>query len=667
VKGLSTLADEFSGDLLSGEAELLAYSYDGALDRHRPDGVALARSAADVQAAVRWCHQEGVPFTARGAGTNLSGGCVPLKGGLILSTAPMNRILEIDTEQELAVVEPGVVNQHLQQALAPLGRFYAPDPASLKVCTLGGNIAENSGGPRCLKYGTTTNHVRAVEIVLPDGSLQRFSTEDVGPEILSLLIGAEGTLGVVTRVWVDLTRTPEVVLTSLAAFPTLDAAMECVGAIIAGGILPRVLEAMDRMTVQSIESYIPCGLPDGEAVLLIEVEGERYKAGADLEGVRELCERHGAGEFRTAQSAAETERLWQGRRSAYAALARLAPNVMVEDGVVPRDKLAEAARIIRRVAADEKVEPALLFHAGDGNLHPNMIFDERDKALTHRTRRAGARILEACVELGGSISGEHGIGIDKRAAMGWLFPPETLDLFRAIKKSFDPQGLANPDKLFPLPSDESKSRLRKEAALSDPAQSLIERVRELAETESPLTVIGSGTRVPQGLRQRGETLTVRPLCSVLEFDRANYVLRVEAGITPAELKAQVEGERMHVPVPMVRGTLGGIIATKAWPGLRDHLLGMRVLLADGRVCTLGARVVKSVAGYDVPRLLLGSWGTLAIILDVTLKVYPFPVEAPSTLSVPPKPGMGKWHQVLKKAFDPDARLNRWVEEHAGAA
>ena len=652
--------------VLTGAADLAAYAYDGAHERRRPDAVVLARNASDVRQAVAWCVKAGVPYVARGAGTNLCGGTVALKGGVIIAMAGMNKILSLDTARREAVVEPGVVNLHLQNAAAPLGLFYAPDPASYKVCTVGGNLGENAGGPRCFKYGTTTNHVRALEAVMPDGALERFSLEDGGPEIVSLLVGSEGTLGIVTKAWLNLLRVPERVVAVLADFDSLDAAMACVAGLVAAGVAPRVLEAMDRLTVDSIEAYIPAGYPKAEAVLLIEVEGSPAHVERDLEALRALCRAHGSKGFRLAREAAERERLWEGRRSAYAALARLAPNVSVEDGVVPRDRLPQAAKSLREIAAHHGVTPYLLFHAGDGNLHPNTLYDERDAKATEAVRAAGRDILRLCVELGGSISGEHGIGSDKRAAMAWLFSPESLALFRRVKESFDPQGLANPDKLLPLPGEAppGPAALRKTTPLSREAASLVERVREKAAAREPLFVVGSGTKLPAGLKaEQKEVLTTRPLRAV-RLDRPNLLATVEAGVTLAELKSALEPDGLYVPLPLVPGTLGGLLATRPWGGVRDAVVAMRILLADGTVCEVGSPVVKSVAGYDLSRALLGSWGTLAVVLEVTLKLSAMRPDIPNDPPPARRAAMGPWHRRLKKAFDPSNLLNRWAESAA---
>ncbi|MBI4376792.1 MAG: FAD-binding protein [Elusimicrobia bacterium] len=658
---LSALAGRLpAAVVLTDEAALLAYSYDGALDRGRPEAVVLARSARDIARAVEFCAANRVPFTARGAGTNLSGGCVPLRGGVVLAMAPMSGILEIDTARGLAVVEPGTVNLELQRQLEGLGFFYAPDPASFKVSTLGGNIAENAGGPRCLKYGVTTHHVLAVEAVMPDGSVERFALDDPGPEIMSLIVGSEGTLAVVTRAWLKITPAPERIRTILAGFPSIGASVECVSEIVRRGVVPRVLEAMDRVTVESVEAYSRAGYPRSEAVLLIELDGSAEQIEADAAEVERLCRAHGAASVRSAADAAERERLWQGRRGAYAAMARLAPNVLVEDGVVPRDRLPEIVRRIQEVTARHGVVAGLLFHAGDGNIHPNMAYDERDRDQTRRVKSAGHEVLQACVELGGSLSGEHGIGVDKREAMAWLFSPETLSLFRRLKQALDPDNIANPDKMLPLGAGGESPRFFRPALrpLSPAAEGLVERVGRAAAERRPMAICGSLSRTgrrPAGLL----ALETRGLDRIVELDEGNLTATVEAGIPLQALEGGLSERGFHARLPSGGGTLGGLLATKAWPGIREDLLGLRVLLSDGQVCELGGKVVKNVAGYDLARLLLGSQGALALILEVTLRLHVRP--QPIAPIQPPKDFIpNRWHRAIKRAFDPANLFNPWI-------
>ena len=651
------------GALLTEDADLAVYSYDAAYDRAKPDGVVVARSVEDVQRAVAFCHKNRVPFVARGAGTNLSGGCVALRGGLVISLARLNRVLRVDTRALVAVVEPGVVNLDLQKKLEPLGFFYAPDPASFKVSTIGGNVAENAGGPRCLKYGTTTNHVLAVEAVMPDGRLEKFSLDDHGPEIMSLLVGSEGTLGIVTKAWVRLTRQPEEIRTLLAAFDSIDAAVGCVSAVIAKGIVPRVLEALDKTTVDSVEAYAHAGYPRSEAVLLIEVDGEPEAAAREAAEVERLCRENGATEVRAATDPAQRERLWEGRRGAYAAMARLAPNVSVEDGVVPRDKLPEIVRRIKEITAQHGLTAGLLFHAGDGNIHPNIGYDERDEAQTRRVREAGRDILQACVELGGSLSGEHGIGVDKREAMAWLFSPQTLDLFRRLKLAFDPRTLANPDKVLPLGGEKKGPGFSRPPLpeLSAQARRLVAQALGCAQAKRPMLVRGSSSRLKLAPAGDALFLDTAGLRSLIDLDGKNLTLTVEAGYPLRELHHDLARRGFFLRLPEAGGTLGGLLATKPSPALRDDVLGMRVLLADGAVCELGGKVVKNVAGYDVPRLLLGSWGGLAVILEVTLKLHAAPQARPP-LAPAAFPMYSPWARRVKASFDPLGLLNRFLIE-----
>ena len=646
------------GSLLTSAAELAVYSYDGALDRARPDAVLVARSADEVRRAVAWCAKNGVPFVARGAGTNLSGGCVPLQGGLVISLARLNRILSLDAAGRVACVEPGCVNMTLQKEAEKLGLFYAPDPASFRVSTIGGNAAENAGGPRCLKYGVTTNHVLAVEAVMPDGSLARFSLDDDGPELLSLLIGAEGTLGVLTRLWVKLTPLPQETRTVLAGFPSIDAAVECVSAIIASGIVPRCLEAMDRPTVESVEVGRPLGYPKDPAVLLIELDGTHAECARDCADVERLCREKNATTVRAATDPAERERLWEGRRGAYAALARLAPNVLVEDGVVPRDKLPEIVRRIQEISARRGVKAYLLFHAGDGNIHPNIAYDERDGEETLRVKAAGHEILQACVELGGSLSGEHGIGLDKRDAMAWLFTPETLGLFRRVKDSVDPRGLSNPDKLFPAPGYRRGPGYSRPpgAPLSDYARLLVDKVKG-SPAGAAFRVRGASTRWKSPTLDGAVELLTTGLGRVTDLDKRNYTLTVETGVSVRALHAELASQGVFVRLPDGGGTVGGLLATRPWAGLREDILGMRVLLENGEVVDLGGKVVKNVAGYDLPRLLLGSWGTFGVLLEVTLKLHARPVAVPVLAAASAPPAFSPWAKTVRSAFAPGGRLN----------
>ncbi|OGS04401.1 MAG: hypothetical protein A3G41_08525, partial [Elusimicrobia bacterium RIFCSPLOWO2_12_FULL_59_9] len=620
------------------------------------------------------------PYVCRGAGTNLSGGCIPLRGGVVLSTALMRRIAQIDTTNLTAAVEPGVVNLDLQKEAERHGLFYAPDPASMKACTLGGNVAENSGGPRTVKYGMTTQHVLALEAVMPDASLQKFSIDDAGPEMMSLLIGAEGTLGVVTKIWVKLTPIPEKIQTILASFSSMEDAIKTVSDIIASGVVPRVLEALDRMSIEAVEAYLHAGYPAGaEAVLLMELDGAQPEVARDAALVEEISRKNRCVLYRFATEAQDRERLWEGRRGVYAAMARVAPNVLVEDGVVPRNRLVEALQEIRRASAKWDVRIGLLFHAGDGNLHPNVVYDERDADQTRRAKGAGFDILKACVAMGGSISGEHGIGVDKRRAMAWLFTPETLNLFRKIKASLDPGHLSNPDKIIPLPEESAaadsegrenpgtkngpKGFIVPRMPLSPAAKALVEEVKRWGHGGAAATrrmgVFGMGTRMPSRWRDEfaGHRLETRSIGAILDLDRENYTVRVEAGMEIGKLKEALAAQRFYLRLPELGGTVGGALATKHWRGIRDCVLGMRLLLSNGDVVEVGGKVMKDVAGYEIQKLVLGSWGGLGLILDVTFRLYAREQKIFLSLPAPTPFAPNRWHRLIKQAFDP---LDLWA-------
>ena len=442
------------GAVLSEPEELLVYETDGlTLLRALADFVVFPRSPEEVSALVRWANRYGMPFVARGAGTGLSGGCLPSEGGLVISMMRMNRILEVDFENQIAVVEPGVVNLHLTQAIQSRGFYYAPDPSSQQACTIGGNIAENSGGPHTLKYGVTTNHVLGLEVVLPDGELNWLGgkvRDSQGYDLTGVFVGSEGTFGIATKIVVRILRRPQAVKTMLAAFDSVEQASESVSAIIARGILPAALEMIDQVTVNAVEDAFGCGYPrDAAAVLLVELDG--LAVGMDVQEAQVLaaCREHGAKEIRVARDETERALLWKGRKSAFGAYGRVAPSYYVMDGVIPRTRLPYVLRRVNEIVEAHGLRVGNVFHAGDGNLHPNILFDHRLPGAEARVVEAGAEILRLCAEVGGSISGEHGIGLEKMDFMPLIFSEADLDAMRRVKMAFNPQGLCNPGKIFP--------------------------------------------------------------------------------------------------------------------------------------------------------------------------------------------------------------------------
>ncbi len=446
--------------------DLLLYEYDGAVDTATPDAVVLPNETADVAKLARFCSEHHVPIVPRGAGTGLSGGAIPVFGGVVVSFARMNRILEIDVPNLRAVAQPGVINLHLSTAAAPYGLHFVPDPSSQKACTLGGNVAENSGGPHTLAYGVTTDHVTGVEVVLADGTVVRLggkALEDEGYDLVGAFVGSEGTLGLVTEMTLKLTPLPEDKRTILAAFPEMDQASEAVSAIIGAGIVPAAIELMDQLATEAVEASVGAGYPlDAGGILLAEVDGVREGLDEQREKIEAICREHGATTVRVAATALERDRLWAGRKGAFAAMGRLAPDYYVQDGVIPRTRLPAILRHIREVGERYGVRIANVFHAGDGNLHPLILFNgSAGDGELKRVQAAGLEIIEACIAAGGSLTGEHGVGMEKNCYMPLQFSEEDLAAMRRVKTAWDPDGLMNPGKLFPTPSRCREFDLRK--------------------------------------------------------------------------------------------------------------------------------------------------------------------------------------------------------------
>jgi len=443
------------GACLSRPEELLVYECDGlTLNRSRPLAVVLPRTRDEVVAVVRACLQHGAPFVPRGAGTGLSGGATPAEGAVVIECSRLNRILELDPVDRFAVVEPGVVNADLSAAAAPHGLFYAPDPSSQKACTIGGNVAENAGGPHTLKYGTTTQHVLGLELVLPDASVVSLGSATgfaPGYDLTGAVVGSEGTLGIVTRATVRLAPLPEKVETALVIFPEVVSACRAVGAIIRAGLVPAALEIIDQRTIAAVEASVyAAGLPrDAGAVLIVELDGPGVALAGELARVLEIAAREGARESQVARDEAERERFWRARKGAFGAMGRLAPDLYVHDAVVPRARLPEVLAKVCEIGDRHGLTLSNVFHAGDGNLHPNISFDRRDPDALERVLAAGAEILAACVAAGGVITGEHGVGSEKRDYIHLVFGEADLSAMRRLRAAFDPQGVCNPGKIFP--------------------------------------------------------------------------------------------------------------------------------------------------------------------------------------------------------------------------
>ncbi len=640
-----------SQSVLDDAAGLAAYAYDSSLHSATPDLVLLPQTSDQVAQIVKLLHREGVPYVARGAGTNLSGGSIATVGGAVLALGGMKRILSIEPENFSARVEPGVTNLELQEALARFGFFFAPDPASQKVSTIGGNVAENSGGPHCLKYGVTTNNILAARIVTPEGELIDLGSDTPdapGCDLLGLFVGSEGTLGIATEITCRILPVPQATRTMLAVFDSTETASNAVSEIIAAGIVPATLEMMDNLVIRAVEESLRAGYPtDAAAVLIIEVDGIEEGLGETVAEIERICRRNNVRELRTAQNERERDQLWAGRRGAFGAVARLFPNYSVSDGTVPRTKLPGVLRRIAEIGEIYQLQIGNVFHAGDGNLHPLVFFDSRDRRQVERVHCASEEILRACADVGGTISGEHGVGSEKIGAMALVFGRDEIELMRKLKQSLDPNGVCNPNKILP-PTTEPERRGRPRDAIGciesadGPPGIRTYSPSHPDEVAALLSKLGkNGTRFAAvGSMTLFRTLPMNPapealvdmkrLRSIGEHDAANLTVTVQAGLTLEELQKSLAERGQFLPLDAPpEATLGGVAAS-ALPGPRRHLygaardlvLGLTFVTAEGRALTAGGKTIKNVAGYDFGKLLIGSWGALGVITDLTFRLLP---------------------------------------------
>lgn len=444
------------GALLHKEEEIIAFECDAlTYYRVKPVFVVLPTTTAQVSEIVKTCFEYDMPFVPRGAGTGLSGGALPVEDGVLISLARMNRILEIDIRNRLVVVEPGVVNRSVSEAVDSYGFYYAPDPSSQIVCTIGGNVAENSGGVHCLKYGVTTNHILGIEMVLPNGDILELggkNQEYPGYDLLSIVVGSEGLLGIVTKVVLKITKKPELIKTLFASFDEIEHAGASVAGIISNGIIPAGMEIMDNTCIRAVQTSVKAGYPeDADSILLIELDGPAAEVEAQLPIVENVLRENSAIEIKVAKDEAERELFWKGRKSAFAAMGRVSPDYYVQDGVIPRNKLAEVLKEIKRLSEQYGLTIANVFHAGDGNLHPLILFNSETEGEFEKVEELAGEILRICVESGGSITGEHGVGHDKKSYIPLMFTEEDLDTMHLINCTFDTKGICNPGKLFPTP------------------------------------------------------------------------------------------------------------------------------------------------------------------------------------------------------------------------
>ncbi|MFC2025705.1 FAD-linked oxidase C-terminal domain-containing protein [Chloroflexota bacterium] len=464
-KLISSLANIFPSDrLFTKPAQITPYESD-ALTAYqcRPVAVVLPETQEEVIDIVRLCNRYKVPFMARGSGTSLSGGSLPVEDGIVIALNRLDRILRIDPESRIAIVEAGVVNLAISEAAAPYGLYFAPDPSSQPICTIGGNLAFNAGGAHCLKYGVTSNHVLGVKAVLPGGEVVHLggeSLEGIGPDLVGLFVGSEGLFGIALEVTVRLMPKPESFKTILASYQSLEEAGDAVSSIVASGLLPGAMEIMDHLAIQAAEAAVDAGYPEGaNAVLIVEMDGERQQVQEEFKLLMDVIDKSGAEKVRIAKDSAERQRIWQGRKSAFSAVGRLSPDYIVQDGVVPRSRLGEALAEIERLGRQYELRVANVFHAGDGNLHPLIMYDGREKGALERAKELAGKILDMCIRFGGSITGEHGIGMEKRAYLPRMFTEVDIATMKNLQRAIDPDKLSNPGKMF-LENDNNETDFR---------------------------------------------------------------------------------------------------------------------------------------------------------------------------------------------------------------
>ncbi len=638
--------------ILTNPIELIPYELDGSLGSGAVEGVVLTRSADEVVKVVRWAAERGIPLIARGAGTGLSGGAVAPLGGVMVSLARMKQVVEMDELGRSVVVQPGIIQQTLDEYVKTKGLYYPPDPASGRACTIGGNLGENAGGPHCFKYGVTTNYVMGLEAVLSDGRVIRTGGRAFDyPEydFTGVLVGSEGTLGIITEAELRLLRNIPGIKTLMAIFDSVEMAGEAVSAVIARGLVPGTLEMMDRTMIGIVENYVHAGLPvDAEALLIIEADGYVESLDSQMAEIMEVMKAQNARELRLAQNAAERERIWFARKSAFGAIAQISPAYLIVDGTVPRSRLAQTLAAINQICSRHDLRVGYVFHAGDGNLHPLILFDPQDADMVKRVHAAGQDVMALCVATGGTITGEHGVGSEKRQYMRLMFNDDELCAMQDIKEVFDPKNILNPAKIVPEVSpwqppvrDSTHSAVDAvEHAPLDTAD-VSEAVQSWAAAGRSVHVRGGGTK-SGFLAPADVILSTRSMSGIKAFELNDLYVTVGAGTPLAELELALAREKVWAPLasPWPEATVGGIVATNfnaplrmRYGAIRDLLLAMTVVMPDGRVIRAGRPVVKNVAGYDLPKLFTGSHGTLGLITEVSLKLLPLP-RARQTLVVP---------------------------------
>ncbi|GCE10454.1 FAD-binding oxidoreductase [Tengunoibacter tsumagoiensis] len=640
-------------------ASLIAYEVDAGLDKGLPNGIVFPRTPEEVVRILQWSHEYQIPLVARGAGTGLSGGSVADRGGIIVEFAHMNRLRELDIPGRRAVVEPALINLHLAEQVKAAGLYFPPDPSSQRVSTMGGNVAENSGGPHCFKYGVTTNYVLGMQVALASGRLLQLGGLALDyPEydLCGLLTGSEGLLGLITSIVVRLVRNPPGVKTLLAVFESIEQAGEAVSAVIASGLVPATMEMMDQRIVGIIEPFARANLPlDAGAVLIVEVDGYPASLTAQMDELIQILERHGGRQMRIARDEEERYKIWLARKSAAGAIAREAPAYCTVDITVPRSRLAEMLVEVNRICDLYQVRAGHVFHAGDGNLHPLVLIpDPEDPELIQRVHLAGRDMVNYCVKMGGSLTGEHGVGIEKREFMPLMHTATELMAMWKVKQAFDPDCLLNPGKVFPSPlPDEpgpyagylAESQIVHQSQYPLPVSETFNPSHAL-EAADWLHTLSQQKRAVlisnQAQRAEGARMSSEGLRDIVCYAPEDMYITVGAGARLSEIQSFLAqyGKQIALASPWPMATIGGLVAANVnaplrmrYGAVRDQVLCATVALTDGNVIRTGRPIVKNVAGFDMTKLFVGSYGTLGLLTDLSLRIHPLP-RTIQTLLIP---------------------------------
>lgn len=601
---------------------LLLNGFDGSPVKSVPQAVLNITKPEVLWPLINLLIKYKIPYTARACATNHDGAAVPLKGGVILNLKPLNKIEKIDIKKCVAVVQSGVINQDLQDALAEQGYFFAGDPASAAFCTLGANAALNSGGAKTLKYGPTLANILAADLITSGGALMHLERNFQGPDLLSLLLKSEGTLCIISRLWLKILPLPKQKITIQADFKNLEKAMKSVEEIIALGIVPSALEALDDIALN---------IPGKEASLLIELEEE-----SSLEKVKKICTKNGVLDFIIAKEG-EAKQLWQKRKEACSALARLNKAVISLDPCVARSELVFAIKKIKQILQDYKIKAGIVFHAGDGNIHPNIVYDPSNFYANAHINKAIKEIYTFICSIGASISAEHGIGIEKRAAMALMYDEKTLNLMRQIKRTLDPFNLANPDKILPLATKSAKESYNSK-------QKNIIALQEIVKQSDDIKI--------------KETLLAETK-DILELDEKNWLVKVQAGCLVSELETFLNKHKMSLPIdPNFKGTIGKAFASGSFKTMADFITELEFILPNGEVYNIGGKNVKNVAGYDLIRFLCGSLGAYALITALTIRVFAKDSKEPLVAKKQGTFSPASIHKALKSVFDPENKFNK---------